>query len=296
MPSTLTQYQRSLIQDTIYLRANSGGTLTATPDIRPYILMSETPKVLANLLASHNISPAKTQLLSGGITIETMVDWKDTLPSRIHQKLYRQLHQAIIAHQNDIWLRRNETAHPDLDEPFIAPNYNRKRVHSQIVNLDDVIPGDVRWKRTRTKALRAEDVWKKPSAPRITTNRKRRLAMLANPTAQPKRRRYATNTISRATRQRTHNLQGVDGEGSNDPEDNSLVTKRSRNTQVTGPSAPQHPDESVQIQGGPSGDLEEEIEASAERSLGIHGPPPSATAEVRVRFPARQDSKHTGTQ
>ena len=113
MSSTVTQYQRSLIQDTIYLRSNSGGTLTATPDIRPYTLMSETPKVLANLLASNNISPAKTQLLSGGITIETMADWKDTLPSRIHQKLYRQLHQAIIAHQHDIWLRRNETAHPD---------------------------------------------------------------------------------------------------------------------------------------------------------------------------------------
>jgi len=65
-----------------------------------------------------------------------MADWKDTLPPRIHQKIYRQLHQAIIAHQHDTWLRRNETAHPDQDEPYIAPNYNRKRVHSKIVNLD----------------------------------------------------------------------------------------------------------------------------------------------------------------
>ena len=285
MPNTVTQYQRSLIQDTIYMRSNSGGTLTDTPDIQPYTLMAETPKLLANLLASTNISPAKTQLLSGGITIETMADWKDTLPPRIHQKLYRQLHQAIIAHQHDIWLRRNETAHPDQDEPFIAPNYNRKRVHSQIVNLDDVIPEDVRWKRTRTKALRAEDAWKKPPAPRTTTNRKRRLAMLANPTAQPKRRRHAINTNSQATRKRTHSLQGGDGEGSSDPEDDSPGTKRSRNMQDTGPTAPQHSEESVQNQGGPSGALEEEVEASAERSQGIHGPPPSATAEVRVRFP-----------
>jgi hypothetical protein len=240
---------------------------------------------LANLLASNNISPAKTQLLSGGITIETMADWKDTLPPRIHQKLYRQLHQAIIAHQHDIWLRRNETAHPDRDEPFIAPNYNRKRVHSQIVNLDDVIPKDVRWKRTRTKALRAEAAWKKPYAPRITTNRKRRLAMLANPTAQPKQRRHAINTNSQATRKRTHSLQGGDGEGSSDPEDDRQGSKRSCNTQDTGLTAPRHSDKRVQNQGGPSGALEEEVEASAERSQGIHGPPPSATAEVRVRFP-----------
>ena len=95
-------------------------------------------------------------------------------------------------------------------------------MHTSIVNLEDVIPEDVRWKRTRTKALRAEDAWKKPAAPRTTTNRKRRLAMLANPTAQPKRRRHATTTNSRATRKRTHSLQGGDGEGSSDPEDDSL--------------------------------------------------------------------------
>ena len=179
----------------------------------------------------------------------------------------------------------------DLDEPFIAPNYNRKRGHTQLVNLEEVIPEDVRWKRTRTKALRAEDAWKKPAAPRTTTNRKRRLAMLANPTAQPKRRRHATN--SRITRKRTHSLQGGDGEGSSDSEDVSPGTKRSRNTQDTGPTAPQYPDENIQNKGGPSEALEEEEEASAERSHGIHGPPPPSRRRLGLGSPARQ---HSNTQ
>ena len=90
---------------------------------------------------------------------------------------------------------------------------------------------------------------------------------------------------SQTTRKRAHSLQGGDGEGSSESEDDSPETKRSCNMQDTGPTAPQHLEESVQNKGGPSGALEEEVEASAERSQGIHGPPPSATAEVRVRFP-----------
>jgi hypothetical protein len=133
--------------------------------------------------------------MSGGITNEIIADWNDTLPSRIHQKLYRQLHQAIMAHQYDIWVRRNEAAHPESDDLLVAPNYNRKRRHTTLVDLDEVIPDDMRWKRTRAQALRAEEAWKKPAAPRTTINRRRRLAMLANPTVQPKRRRNITETV-----------------------------------------------------------------------------------------------------
>ena len=104
MSSNVTPYQRSLIQDTIYLRSTTGGPLTATPDINPHTLMPETPNALATLLTSKNLTPAKTQLISGGITTDTISDWNETLPPRIHQKLYRQLHLAIVKHQHDIWL------------------------------------------------------------------------------------------------------------------------------------------------------------------------------------------------
>jgi hypothetical protein len=223
--------------------------------------------------------------MSGGITTDTISDWNETLPPRIHQKLYRQLHLAIVKHQHDIWLSRNEAAHPVNEETFGVPNYNRKRTNTVLVDLKEVIPKDVRWKRKRTQALRAEEAWKTPAAPRITTNRKRRLAMLANPTAQPKRRRHAITTNSRTSRKRSHSIQGGDGEGSSDPEDDSPGTKRRRNMQDRGPMTPQQSHESAQIQGGPRGALEEEVEATTERSQGIHGPPPFAAAEVRVRFP-----------
>ena len=59
-----------LIQDTIYMRSTLGGTLTDTNDNRPYTLMAETQKVLANLLASANISPQKHNSSAGALLLK----------------------------------------------------------------------------------------------------------------------------------------------------------------------------------------------------------------------------------
>jgi hypothetical protein len=118
----ITPHQLASIKDTLYMRSASGGSITPTSDIQTSHLIQETPNKLATLLTTNVSSPAKTQLLSGGITIEVIEEWKATLPRRIHQKIYRSVHLAIITHQHDIWLKRNKAAHPKQEIPQVPPN------------------------------------------------------------------------------------------------------------------------------------------------------------------------------
>ena len=206
------------------MRSTSGGSISSTSDINTSQLIQETPSKLAKLLTSTVSSPAKTQLLSGGITIDIIDEWKATLPNRIHQKIYRGIHLAIITHQHDIWLKRNEVAHPEQELPQPPPDYNRKRKVSNIIELDETIPADTQWKRARKKSLTAEHAWSLPARKLPVVNRKRRLALLANPTALPRKHTRTRRRLNpmKATRTRIHHGEYAEGI-INAPEDTHLV-------------------------------------------------------------------------
>jgi hypothetical protein len=269
------------------MRSTSGGSISSTSDINTSQLIQETPSKLAKLLTSTVSSPAKTQLLSGGITIDIIEEWKNTLPSRIHQKIYRGIHLAIITHQHDIWLKRNEVAHPEQELPQPPPDYNRKRRVSHITDLDETIPADTQWKRARKNALTAEDAWSLPAQKLPVTSRKRRLALLANPTARPRKRTRTRRRFNPMKATLTCNQHGENEEvDSSAPKDTRLVhTQRDTNSQ--GPSAPDRSaGRQITPSRGPiSGQGWEGRGSDSERSQGTQGPPPSATGGGRVRFP-----------
>ena len=74
-----------------------------TPDTPSYNVLSltpETPKILSNLLTTTHVTPASLQLQCGGISALTTSDWKDTIPTKLHQKIYKLTHRAIVSHQH----------------------------------------------------------------------------------------------------------------------------------------------------------------------------------------------------
>jgi hypothetical protein len=103
--------------------------------------------------------------------------------------------------------------------------------------------------------------------------------MLANPTAQPKRRRHTTSSKDRAIQKRTHTERGGDGEGLSDSDEERPWPKHRKLEHITGPMAQTYPD------------IEEEV-GSSERSQGKHGPPPPPRRRVGLGSPARQDSSN----
>ena len=110
--TNVTMHQHQAIQDTIYMRSAAGGTISDSPSIDMGLLIAETPSNLASLISTTAITAALTQLLSGGITIDIMSDWKQTLPVRLHPKLYKAAHMGIVTHQHNLWLARNAILHP----------------------------------------------------------------------------------------------------------------------------------------------------------------------------------------
>ena len=76
-----------------------------TPDTSSsnvHSLIPERPKTLANLLTSTYVTPSTLQLQCGGISATTIADWDDTIPAKLHQKLYRLTHRDIVSHQPSI--------------------------------------------------------------------------------------------------------------------------------------------------------------------------------------------------
>jgi hypothetical protein len=177
-----------------------------------------------------------------------MSDWKQTLPTRLHQKLYRAAHKGIVTHQHNLWLARNAIRHPITDIPH-QPSYGRKREIKTPTDEDTDNSDDTEWKRTRLVALDKQAIWKARLKYRPTTNRRRKLALIANATALPrmKRRRIHRKRL-RPLQAQTHDphikrrhlsatseditQDGGDGEGSSDP---STDNTRQENG---GPSAP----------------------------------------------------------
>ena len=215
-----------------------------------------------------------------------MSDWANTLPQRLHQRLYREAHKGIITHQHSLWLTRNAILHPQTDIPH-CPSYGRKRKTTPTVDTDSDDQDDLTWKRTRLTALDTQAVWRTRPKYRPTVNRTRKLALLANPTALPrsKRRRVqrkrprqpqdATHAVHikrrRLTPNTTHTLEGGDGEGSSDPS-SSVDSHHDQG----GPSAPERgpQPQTTQIT---EGSLQDPRGSQPNRSIGTQGPPPSAT-------------------
>ena len=269
------------------MRSTSGGSISLNSDIKTSQLIQETPNKLATLLTTNVSSLAKTQLLSGGITIDVIEEWNTTLPSRIHQKIYQSIHLAIITHQHDIWLKRNEAAHPEQELPQPPPDYNRKRKVSNIIELDETIPADTQWKRARKKALTAEDAWSLPARRIPVVSRKRRLALLANPTALPRKHTRTRRRLNPMKATRTCNQQGEQEKSINNATEDTHSVRIQRHSDSQGPSAPQRSaDMQISSSKGPKSSQGWGGRGSdSERSQGTHGPPPSATGGGRVRFP-----------
>jgi hypothetical protein len=268
------------------MRSAAGGTLSDSPTIDMAPLYAETPPNLASLISTTAISAARTQLLSGGITTNIMYDWKQTLPTRLHQKLYRAAHKGVVTHQHNLWLARNAILHLITDTPH-QPTYGRKRKINTPTDVDTDNSDDTEWKRTRLEALDKQAVWKALPKYRSTTNRRRKLTLLANPTALPKlKRRRVHRKRPRPLQAQTHEAHikrrhiadtseditqdGRDGEGSSDPStDNTCQDNGGPSAPLTGThSLPPRPTE---------GSHRDSRGRKERRCVGTQGPPPSAT-------------------
>ena len=156
-------HQHKNILDTIYMRSESEGELSDSPDIDRLPLLSETPPTLARLLTDTTKSTAKTQLLSGGISEHIIKDWGDTLPHILIQKIYRKSHLILISHQLQMWQQRNTIAHPPT-EPQNKPNYGRKRKPDQIIETESDDSDNGTWGKQRDRSLRALAAWRTGTA------------------------------------------------------------------------------------------------------------------------------------
>ena len=245
----------------------------------------QTPPNLASLISTTAISAALTQLLSGGITTDIMSDWKQTLPVRLHPKLYKAAHMGIVTHQHNLWLDRNAILHPITDTPH-QPTYGRKRKINIPTDEDSDNSDDTAWKRTRLDALDKQAVWKARPKYRPTSNHRRKLALLANPNALPRlKRRRVHRKRPRPPQAQPHAIpskrrhiadtsedtqEGGDGEGSSDPPTDD--TRQDNG----GPSAPPTGTHSPTTR-STEGSHRDSRGRQERRCIGTQGPPPSTT-------------------
>ena len=83
----------------------------------------------------------------------------------LHQKLYRNIHKAIIEHQHSIWLQRNSEAHPPDEVPvIIIRDKKRKHIH-QPLDIESDTTNDA-WIADRENSLIIQEMWQGIPAPK----------------------------------------------------------------------------------------------------------------------------------
>ena len=169
----VTASQKQRILHSIYLRSQHKMETPDTPSYDVLSLIPETPKILSNLLTLSHANPASLQLQCGGISALTISDWKDTIPKKLHQKLCRMTHEAIVSHQHNMWIKRNESAHPPTEFPH-NPDYSRKRKQAPIPPQAESNGPDVHWEQQRTLFALREEMWAGTPQPQSITWKKQK--------------------------------------------------------------------------------------------------------------------------
>ena len=169
----VTASQKQRILHAIYLRSQHKMETPDTPSYNVLSLIPETPKILSNLLTLPHVTPASLQLQCGGISALTISDWKDSIPVKLHQKIYRLTHEAIVSHQHSIWIKRNESAHPPTEFPH-NPDYSRKRKQAPIPPQTESNGPDVHWEQQRTLFAIREEMWAGTPQPQSITWKKQK--------------------------------------------------------------------------------------------------------------------------
>ena len=163
--SAISQHQQKRITQAIYARCLTDTALPVTANTDFQHLFPETPPTITTILSEPTLTPEKLQLLCGVVSQASIADWHLTTPPMLHQKLYRNIHRAIIEHQHSIWLQRNSDAHP-LDEVpvIIIRDKKRKRIHKPL-DIESDTTNDA-WVADREDSLIIQEMWKGTPAPK----------------------------------------------------------------------------------------------------------------------------------
>jgi hypothetical protein len=161
----ISQHQQTPITQVIYARCMKDTALpvTTTTDFQHHL--PETPPIISTILSEPTLTPEKLQLLCGGISQSSIADWHLTTPPMLHQKLYRNIHKALIEHQHSIWLQRNSEAHT-LDEVPVILLRDKKHTHiHQPLDIESDTTNDA-WIADREDSLIIQEMWHGTPAPK----------------------------------------------------------------------------------------------------------------------------------
>jgi hypothetical protein len=92
---------------------------------------------------------------------------------KLHQKIYRLTHEAIVSHHHNIWIKRNESAHPPTQFPHI-PDYSRKRKQKPTPPQTEPNDLDTYWEQRRTLFELREKMWAGTPQPQSITWKKQK--------------------------------------------------------------------------------------------------------------------------